>query len=150
VKSNAYRGRTKGIPVGPEAELNLSPRAILEGKTTMTTAAGWAPQAIRSGLVVPIATRPVQVLDLLPQSNTQQANVVFMEETTFTNNAAEAAEGAAYAENVEALTERTALVQKIAVFLPVTDEQLADVDQAKAFVNNRLTFSIRQRLDNQV
>lgn len=149
VKSAAYTGRVRG-GVSPEVDLKVNPRLALEGKTVMSTTAGWTPQAIRTDIVVPSAQRPVQVLDLLPQGNTSQANVLYMEETTFTSAAAETAEANVYPESALALTERTALVQKIATIVPVTDEQLDDVLQVQAFVNGRLTFMIRQRLDNQV
>lgn len=119
-------------------------------KTLMETSAGWAPENIRSGKLVESAQRPVQVLDLIPGATTNQSAVVYMEETTFTNNAAEAAEGAAFGEGALALTEVTSPVRKIAVFLPVTDEQLEDVPSVQSYINNRLTFMLRQRLDSQV
>ncbi|HEV2033382.1 MAG TPA: phage major capsid protein [Candidatus Dormibacteraeota bacterium] len=147
VESAAYKGRVKG-GVGPTVELNMDPRVAL--KTTMTTSTAWAPQAIRTDVVIPFATRPIQVIDLLPGGSTSQANVVYMEETTFTSAAAETAENTAYPESALAFTERTSLVQKIPTFIPVTDEQLEDVPQVEDYVNNRLVFMIRQRLDSQI
>ena len=119
-------------------------------KTLMTTSAGWAPETTRSGLVVESAQRPVQVTDLVPTVPTSQAAYVYMEETTFTNNAAEAAEGGTYGEAALALTERTSTVRKVAVWLPVTDEQLEDEAGASAYLNARLPFMLRQRLDGQI
>jgi len=119
-------------------------------KTLMQTSAGWAPESTRSGLVVLDAQRPIQVTDLLPSVPTSQAAYKYMEETTFTNNAAERAEGAAYAEAALQLTERTAIIESIGVFLPVTDEQLEDEEGAAAYVNQRLPFMVRQRMDGQI
>ena len=59
--------------------------------------AGWAPQAIRTGIVIPSAQRPIQVLDVLRTGDTLMNAVLFMEETTATSGAAEMAEGGAYA-----------------------------------------------------
>lgn len=125
---------------------------VLKGdiKTLMTTSAGWAPETTRTGRVVDFAVRPLQVIDLIPSGRTSQAAVVYMEETTFTNNAAETSEGATYAESALALTQRSSTVQKIATFLPVTDEQLEDVAGIQSYVDNRLTFMVRQRLDSQL
>lgn len=119
-------------------------------KTLMTTSAGWAPETVRTGRMVESAQRPLQVLDFIPAEQTDQSAVVYMEETTFTNNAAETAEGGTFPEAALALTERTSPVRKIPVWLPVTDEQLEDVPQLQSYINNRLGFMIRQRLDAQI
>lgn len=141
-ESKAYRER-KGQQ-GPVAALDI------EVKTLMTTAAGWAPEAIRTGRVVESAQRPIQVTDLIPQTTTSQNAIVYMEETTFTNNAAEVAEGGTYGEAALALTEQSSPVRKIGTWLPITDEQLDDEQQAAGYVNNRLPFMLRQRLDGQI
>lgn len=145
VESDAFKARQKNGP-GPVKTVGED----IEVKTLLQTSAGWAPQSIRTGRLVDDAQRPVQVLDLIPQGETDQAAVVYMEETTFTNNAAEVAEAAAYAEAALAYTERTSNVRKVGVSLPVTDEQLSDVPQIRGLIDNRLVFMLRQRLDSQV
>lgn len=119
-------------------------------KTLFTTSAGWAPEVTRTGKVVDYATRPIQVIDLIPQTVTGQAAVAYMEETTFTNNAAEVLEGGSYVESALALTEQTSTVRKVSTFLPVTDETFEDEARAESYVNNRLPFMLRQRLDGQI
>jgi HK97 family phage major capsid protein len=119
-------------------------------KTLMETGAGWAPEDLRTGRVVEDAVRPIQVIDLLPSGTTNQSAVVYMEETTYTNAAQETAEAGTYQESTLQLTEQSSQVRKIAVFIPVTDEQLEDVEQAQTYVQNRLRFMLRQRLDNQI
>lgn len=119
-------------------------------KTLFETAAGWTPESVRGPRLVENPQRPIQVTDIIPTSNTTQNAIKYMEETTFTNNAAEVAEGGQKPEAALALTERTDPVQKIAVWLPVTDEQLEDVSQVQGYINNRLGFMVRQRLDGQI
>jgi len=141
-ESQAFKG--KQGPVGPDATLDI------ELKTLMTTSAGWDPEETRTGKVVEYATRPIQVADLIPQTTTSQSAVQYMEETTFTNSAAETAEGGTFPESALALTEQTSIVRKISTFLPVTDEQLEDEPRVQGYVNNRLPFMVRQRLDLQI
>jgi HK97 family phage major capsid protein len=119
-------------------------------KTLMTTAAGWAPQAIRIPRINEFAATPIQVTDLFPIGNTTQAAVVYMSETTMTNAAAEVGEGLIFAESALAFTEVTVTVRKIATYLPVTDEQLADVAQVQALIDGRLRYFASQRLDSQL
>lgn len=142
--SNAFKLKQRGQTSGPVSSVDV------ELKTLMTTSAGWAPEVTRTGRIAEYAYRPVQILDLIPQTTTGQAAVQYMEETTSMNAAAEVAEGGTYAESALALTEMTSNVRKIATFLPVTDEQLEDEPQARGLINNRLPLFVRLRLDGQV
>jgi HK97 family phage major capsid protein len=124
-----------------------------EFKTTMTTAAGFAPEHPRSGKVQLSAQRPIKVPDILPTITMSTDNTyVYMLESTFTNNAAEASEnsGSAWGEAALAFTETSQTIQKIATFLPVTDEQLADAPGMADLVNNRLSLMVMLRLDSQL
>jgi HK97 family phage major capsid protein len=122
-----------------------------ELKALFQTTAGWPPQPVRiPGLIIEAPTRPIQVLDIIPVGTTDQAAVVYMQETTRTHAAAERAEGAAYAESAFALTEQSSPVRSIGDSIPVTDEQLEDVAGVESYLNQRLTFGLQQRLDSQV
>jgi hypothetical protein len=96
------------------------------------TSAGWAPESLRTGHVEYFPTRPAPaVVDLFPEYPTKQAAVKYMEETTFTNNAAEAAEGGSLQPGdarPDASGRRP--IRKVTVWLPVTDEQLEDESEA--------------------
>lgn len=140
--SSAYK--LKAGSNGPESHIDV------DLKTLFATSAGWTPETSRSGLVVLDAQRPVQVTDLIPQIQWGQSAYTYMEETTFTNNAAEASEGGSYGEAALALTERSSTVRKVAVFLPVTDEQLEDEAGASGYIDARLPFMLQQRLDAQI
>lgn len=129
--------------------------ADVDVKTLMSTGAGWAPFVERAPGVVLSPTRPLGLLDYLPVINTTQNSYKFMLETTYTNNAAEVAESvqgtlASYGEAALALTETTADIRKIPVFLPVSDEQLADVPGIRDYLDARLGYMVRARLEAQV
>lgn len=124
--------------------------ATLGSKTLMTTSAGFAPESLRLPGFTEAVTRPLQLLDIIPMFPTAQAAIKYMEETTRTHAAAETAEGGDYAESTFAFTERTVSVAKITDSVPVTDEQLEDVAMMQGYINARLTFGVRQRLDRQV
>jgi HK97 family phage major capsid protein len=134
--------RTGGI--GTKAEISG-----VDVKTLMTRAAGWAPESIRDAGFVPAASAPIMFMDLVPMLPTSQAAVKYMEQTTRTNNAAERAEGAIYGEAAFVLTERSVTVETVGVWLPVTDEQLEDEDEAADMIDSELPLMVMQRVDSQ-
>jgi HK97 family phage major capsid protein len=77
------------------------------------------------------------------------AAVTFMLESTFTNNAAAKAEGDGAVESALALTETSKTVREVATFVPTSRVQLEDVAFAEAYLNNRLTLMVRQKLESQ-
>ncbi len=132
----------KGYSGGRTADVNID----VDLKTLFQTSAGWTPESTRGPRVVDYVTTPLQLLDVIPTSTTTQTSIKFMEETTFTNNAAAVAEGGTKPEAALQLTERESSVRKLEVWLGVTEEQLEDVPQVRAYINRRLPFMVRQRL----
>lgn len=143
--SDAIKGYRAGSGNGPMSRLDV------ELKSLFSTATGWDPEDLRTGRVEMYPTRPApRVIDAFPQTTTTMSTVLYMEETTFGNTAAETSEGGQFPEAQLQLTERSSEVRKIPVFLPVTDEQFEDEPRAQAYVQNRLPFMLRQRLDAQL
>lgn len=133
-----------------ENRIDVPFHAEIELKTLFETTAGFAPESVRSGLVVEAVTRPIQVTDLIPSFPINQPSFVYMEETTRTHAAVEIAEGVASPESTFVFTERTSNVRKISDSIPVTDEQLEDELQIQSLLDQRLNFGVRQRLDLQI
>lgn len=145
VESKEYTGRNGNIVAEKEyygdRDFNI--------KTLFETTAGFAPESVRSGLILPAVTRPLQMVDLIPSGAINQALEVYMEQTTRTNTAAETSEGGAFNEATFVYTERSEAVRKVTISLPVTDEQLEDEARIGSIVENDLMFMLRQRIDTQ-
>lgn len=139
-------GRRQSKPrFGLEADTNIT-----ELKTLMTTAAGFAPENRRQARVMLTAVRRPVVADLIPQDVVDVGAIRYMEETTFTNNAGNVAEGAAKPESALAYTERTVPVELIATWIPITTQQLDDVAQIRSLIDNRLTLMLELQEDSQL
>lgn len=111
---------------------------------------GLVPESVRIGRIEPQPSRALTVLDVLATGSTNQAAVVYLEETTATNNAAETAEGSDKPESVLAFTERTSAVRTIATVLPITNQLLEDEAACRGYVDSRLSAFVRSRLDSQL
>jgi HK97 family phage major capsid protein len=147
-ESKEYKAFKAG---GARAGMHAAVDCDISLKTLMQVAVnGFPPESVRTGLLVEGVTRPIQILDLIPVRQINQAVDKYMEETTRTHAAAETSEGAAYQESTFVWTERTQAVEKITDSIPVTDEQLEDEQAVSGLIDQRLRFGLRQRLDLQV
>jgi hypothetical protein len=145
LESQAIKGYKAGSASGPSSRIDV------DLKTLFSTSNGWDPEDTRTGRVNMYPTRPAPlVIDVFPQTTTKQSTVKYMEETVFVNNAAEVAEAGAYPEVTIKVEEKSSEVRKISAFLPITDETFEDEERAQAYVENRLPFMLRQRIDLQL
>ncbi len=134
---------------------NAKSELDLEVKTLFSTGAGWAPAQVRDDRVALYPTRALRLFDVLPSMEWGASAYRFMEETTFTNNAAERAESvegtlAAYAESAFALTERSVDLRMVAHSLPMSIEQLEDVPAVAQYLNDRLVYGLQARAEYQL
>jgi len=119
------------------------------GVKTLLTSADIAPMADRQA-VVPSAQFLADVTDLFTPGTTESDTVEFYEETTFTNAAAETAEGSAAPESALDFTLRTFPVQEISTFIPVTRRSLSDNLGLQSYVEGRLGHMINLRRSGQL
>jgi HK97 family phage major capsid protein len=111
-------------------------------KTLLQESTGYAPVNARTDTVIPFANRRPVVGDLIPTDPTTNQIIKWMEETTFSNQASTVAEGGLKPESALAFTERSSTVQKIATWIPVTEEQIDDVPALAGIINRDLALMI--------
>jgi HK97 family phage major capsid protein len=108
-----------------------------------------------------ILQQPLNVLDLIPRSPTQSDTIEYVQESTFTNNAAFVAEATGYTastlggtglkpETALAYSTQTATVRTMAHWVPVTNRMLADAPAIRSIIDQRLLFGLQQKLQSQI
>lgn len=115
-------------------------------KTVMTTAAGYAPANPRTDVMVPFAQRTPRLADLIPVRQTNLRTINYMEETTAlagTNAQVSITEGNLKFENAMAFTARSAPVETVGTWLPVTTQQLDDVEGIQGIIENRMSLFLQ-------
>ena len=121
-------------------------------KTLFQTSAGWAPAQVRSDVVALSPQRALTLLDYLPSQSVSSGmnGWRYMLESTFTNASAETAEDGTYAESALALTEQVINIRKVGTTIPLTEEQMADVNGIETYLNNRLSYMLKQKFETQI
>jgi len=148
LESDAYKSFMDTGIKNVKSELKWDPR--VETKTTVTEST-WPPGVVRAPRVQESAQLdPYVIPALIDTITTDQYQYKYLEETTYTNNAAPTAEGSALGENALAFTERTEEIRKIGAFIPMTEELLADVSAAQGYIDSRLRFMVRQTISDQI
>lgn len=127
----------------------------LEGLTlkALFSTTSYAPESVRSGMIVPFASAPPDLIDVLPQIPVDQAAFVYMEQITRTAyaNATPALEGGTYAENTTTFAQKMGEIRKITTSQVVTDESIEDNPSSlPAYLVDDLSVGLRQSLCNQL
>lgn len=147
INSKAYQARVQEQDGFTKSSVQSRPMdveaKVAAVKTLLATTSGFAPFVPRSGEIIPFAQRRPMVADLIPQVDTTNAGIRYIEETLFSLAAAATAEGAVKPEMALAYVERYLGMTKIAVSIPVTEEQMMDVPQLRAVIDNRMTLGLQ-------
>ena len=129
-----------------------APIAELFGATLSEGGASGGPLVItdyRPG-ILPIMFKKLTVRDLLAPGTTDSNSITYMKELSFVNAAAPVAEGALKPESTLTFTQVVDLVQKIAHWLPVTEEMLEDVAQIRSYIDARLRLGVELTEEDQL
>lgn len=157
VKSAAYKaaadraGASANLPIGTTDGVKVADRGEL--KTLLKVTSGGlsgVPVEDRTDLIVGKPLASLDFLSVIASATTDSDLVEWIEESTYTNSAAETAETDAAAESALAFTVKTAAVKEITHFIPVTRRALNDVAYIESWINNRLIDGVRRRLQTQV
>jgi HK97 family phage major capsid protein len=100
--------------------------------------------------IVETLFRRLTVQDLLATGATTSNQVTYAQETTATNLAAAVAEEAAKPESTIILALVNEPVRKVATFLPISDEMLEDVAQARSYLESRLRLFVQHAMEAQL
>jgi len=119
-------------------------------KATLSEGAGFPPFVPRGPRIEMIPQRRPVVADLIPQDTTTVTAIKYMQQTVFTNAADVVAEGGVKPEAALQWVEVTVTMEKIAVLIPITDEQLADVPQVRSLVDNQMTLMIKLKEEDEL
>lgn len=124
----------------------------METKATLTSGATSAGAFITPDRKPPQdpITMPLALTSKIIVSTTDSNMVEYVQETAFTNNAAETAEGATKPESELAFAVIQSPVQTIAHWIPITRQAMGDAGQIEGYVNGRLQFGLRERVEKQV
>jgi HK97 family phage major capsid protein len=104
----------------------------------------------RLDLIAATARPPIGVRPLVPQGRTSAGAVEYIEETSFTNNAAPVAEGAPKPKSDKVFTPRTSVVRTIAHYFKMSKQTFDDLPFLVTQVENNGVWGVQTVEDNQL
>lgn len=108
-----------------------------------------APQDRMAG-IIPGAFRRLKVRDIIPQGNTSSNLIEATRELSFTNSAAEAAEGATKAESALTFELYSTPVRTIAHWIKVSKQVLEDAPALASYIETRLRYGVDLKEETQL
>ena len=138
-------GRHRGL-----AAWQTEPVEMLAATLTQDPASGGAlVQTQQMPGIISIPVQPPRVADLFAQGTTTSASITYLIEASETNAADAVAEGAAKPESALTFDSVVEAIRKVATWLPVSEEMLADVDQIRSYIDARLMLFVAIAMDRE-
>jgi HK97 family phage major capsid protein len=100
--------------------------------------------------IVAGAYLPFSMEALMPSTVTSSNAIEFTKEASFTNSAAEAAEGAAKAESALTWSLVNMPVSTVAHWIKISKQLAGDAPALAAYVNSRMAYGVNQKVDTQL
>lgn len=136
--------KENGLRKGQTVEVGV--KAI----TTAPGSVGSVIEANRLPGLLALPQRRMTVRDLLMPGRTDSPLITYMRETGFTNNAAPVAEGTRKPESDITMDMVSKGITKLAHFIKITTEALADVPMLRSIVDGRLRYGLALREEAQL
>ncbi len=124
-------------------------KARFEVKNTVTQTDATTPPDRQSGIIAG-AFRALRVLDIVPTANTGLNVIESTREASWTNNAAETAEGSSKPESDITFELVTTNMRTIAHWIKVSRQLVDDAPAIANYIDVRLNHGLRNRLDSQL
>ena len=105
---------------------------------------------MRNAGIVGGAVLPFSMEALLPSTTTSSNAIEFTKEASFTNSAAEAAEGSLKAESALTWSLVNMPVSTVAHWIKISKQLAADAPALAAYVNTRMRYGVNQKVDTQL
>ena len=138
----------KSANYGAFAGGNLNKLRVEVKNTLVGSDTNVAPQ--RNAGIVGGAFLPFAMEALLPSTTTSINAIEFTKEASFTNSAAEAAEGAQKAESALTWSLVNMPVSTVAHWIKISKQLAADAPALAAYVNTRMRYGVNQKVDTQL
>ncbi len=140
------QGRHRGL-----AAWQSEPVELFAATLTQDPASGGAlvQTQLQTG-IMPLPLEPPRVAALFAQGSATSASITYLVETAATNAADAVAEGAAKPESTLTFDSVVEAIRKVATWLPVSEEMLADVDQIRSYIDARLMLFVAIAMDREV
>lgn len=138
----------KSANYGAFAGGNLNKLRVEVKNTLVGSDTNVAPQ--RNSGIVGGAVLPFAMEALLPSTTTSSNAIEFTKEASFTNSAAETAEGAQKAESALTWSLVNMPVSTVAHWIKISKQLAADAPALAAYVNTRMRYGVNQKVDTQL
>ena len=139
VKSDRYQA----FAAGQAQKVRVEVKNTLTGSDTNV-----APD--RKPEIVPGAMQPLVLESLYGHVPTSSNAIEFTKEASFTNSAAEAAEGSAKAESALTWSLVNMPISTVAHWIKISRQLAADNRALAAYVNNRMVYGVNRRVETQL
>jgi HK97 family phage major capsid protein len=153
VESDGYKsmmaGQTKGVAVQIKAAQTIAEGII----PAYSGGAGIGGQQLTPQFlpgIVPLLFQPLHIADLIPSGTTGNESVTYVIESAFQDLTGTVAEKGAIPQLDLTLARRQDNVSKVANIAVITKEMFQDAEQFQAYLQNRMTFGIQRKEEQQL